>query len=72
MQNAVGTKSFNGITYNTTAQTLMNVMPFGLNATINHGMISTVSMAFILLIVNFTSIGIPVDGNAVLLTVTIV
>ncbi|GJE94898.1 hypothetical protein PsYK624_110740 [Phanerochaete sordida] len=47
---AIGTKQFNGTTFNTTVQNLTGVMPSGSNG-VNHG--------------------IAIDGNAVLLTVTI-
>jgi len=47
---AIGTKRFNGTTFDTTAQNLTGVMPSG-SSGVNHG--------------------IAIDGNAVLLTVTI-
>jgi len=47
---AVGTTSFNGVTYSTTSATLTDVMPSG-SVGVNHG--------------------ISIDGNAILLTVTI-
>ena len=68
MKNAVGLRSFNGIAYNTTAETLTGVMPVG-NATINHGahtQIQTISNWL-----THSCQGIAVDGNAILLTVLI-
>lgn len=64
---ATGTTSHNGVTYSTTAQTLTGVMPAGSNG-VNHG--NPVSYNF-LKVSNIRHTGIAVDGNAVLLTVTI-
>lgn len=75
MQNALGIKSHDGVTYSTTADRLANQMPSGV-AGINHGTrllhdsngVSWVNFSF-LRFSNFK--GIAVDGTVVLLTVTI-
>ena len=69
MAAAVGTTSFNDVTYSTTSQTLSAVMPAG-TAGVNHGEHVKVCAKVVNLIPWTT--GISVDGNAILLTVNIV
>lgn len=68
---AVGVTSFNGTQYNTTAQTLTGVLPAGSNG-INHGMIEVFNRFATLHLRRMAPTGIAIDGNAVLLTVTVV
>ena len=72
VQNALGIKSHNGVTYSTTADRLANQMPSGV-AGINHGEnLTCITRQQTTKRIKPTIMsGIAVDGTVVLLTVTI-
>lgn len=65
---AIGTTSYDDVTYYTVAQNITGLMPAGSNG-VNHGMLIVCSSSRV--IPNFLLQGIAVDGIVTLLTVTI-